>query len=62
MTLPAIPVTSRVNGQALRIHPASGGASGPPPYFQHMRHLGFQLLLGDFLARSVRGRPCAPPN
>ena len=26
-----------------------------------MKILGFQLLIGDYLARSVRGRPCAPP-
>jgi len=26
-----------------------------------MRILGLQLLIGDFLARSVRGLSCAPP-
>lgn len=27
-----------------------------------MKELGLQLLHGDFLARSVRGIPCAPPQ
>jgi hypothetical protein len=26
-----------------------------------MKILGLQLIFGDFLARSVRGIPCAPP-
>jgi hypothetical protein len=26
-----------------------------------MKILGFQLIYGDFLARSVRGISCAPP-
>ncbi len=26
-----------------------------------MKLLGFQLIYGDFLARSVRGISCAPP-
>ncbi|CAI8831452.1 hypothetical protein SAMN05444506_10662 [Pseudomonas syringae] len=26
-----------------------------------MKHFGLQLIFGDFLARSVRGIPCAPP-
>lgn len=26
-----------------------------------MKILGLKLLIGDFLARSVRGVPCAPP-
>jgi hypothetical protein len=26
-----------------------------------MKILGLQLLIGDFLARSVRGLSCAPP-
>lgn len=26
-----------------------------------MKVLGLQLIFGDFLARSVRGIPCAPP-
>lgn len=26
-----------------------------------MKILGLKLLIGDFLARSVRGRSCAPP-
>ena len=26
-----------------------------------MKTLGLQLIFGDFLARSVRGVPCAPP-
>ena len=26
-----------------------------------MKSLGFKLIYGDFLARSVRGIPCAPP-
>ncbi|KVV09292.1 hypothetical protein AP060_00755 [Pseudomonas sp. TAD18] len=26
-----------------------------------MKTLGFQLIYGDFLARSVRGISCAPP-
>ena len=26
-----------------------------------MKLLGFQLIFGDFLARSVRGISCAPP-
>jgi hypothetical protein len=27
-----------------------------------MRSPGFQIVLGDHLARSVRGVPCAPPQ
>jgi len=27
-----------------------------------MKILGFQLIYGDFLARSVRGISCAPPT
>jgi hypothetical protein len=27
-----------------------------------MKILGFQLIYGDFLARSVRGISCAPPR
>lgn len=27
-----------------------------------MKVLGLQLIHGDFLARSVRGIPCAPPE
>jgi hypothetical protein len=26
-----------------------------------MKSFGLQLIFGDFLARSVRGIPCAPP-
>jgi len=26
-----------------------------------MTNHGFKLIIGDFLARSVRGIPCAPP-
>ncbi|EQM70787.1 hypothetical protein HNP29_002281 [Pseudomonas alcaligenes] len=26
-----------------------------------MQTLGFKVTIGDFLARSVRGVPCAPP-
>ncbi|CAG8863765.1 hypothetical protein PS627_00703 [Pseudomonas fluorescens] len=26
-----------------------------------MKCLGFKLIYGDYLARSVRGIPCAPP-
>ncbi|SEE96430.1 hypothetical protein SAMN04489800_3152 [Pseudomonas deceptionensis] len=26
-----------------------------------MKRFGFQLIYGDFLARSVRGISCAPP-
>ncbi len=26
-----------------------------------MKIFGLQLIFGDFLARSVRGIPCAPP-
>ncbi len=26
-----------------------------------MTYHGFKLIIGDFLARSVRGIPCAPP-
>lgn len=26
-----------------------------------MQNLGFQLIHGDYLSRSVRGIPCAPP-
>jgi hypothetical protein len=26
-----------------------------------MTTIGFQLVIGDHLARSVRGVPCAPP-
>ncbi|MGY4527534.1 hypothetical protein ACVWZT_004348 [Pseudomonas sp. TE21394] len=27
----------------------------------HMTYHGFKLIIGDFLARSVRGIPCSPP-
>lgn len=27
-----------------------------------MHSLGFKVTIGDFLARSVRGVPCAPPR
>ncbi|EJN38253.1 hypothetical protein PMI38_02266 [Pseudomonas sp. GM84] len=26
-----------------------------------MTYPGFKLIIGDFLARSVRGIPCSPP-
>ncbi|AQW68637.1 hypothetical protein ACVWWT_001491 [Pseudomonas sp. TE6349] len=26
-----------------------------------MTYPGFRLIIGDFLARSVRGIPCSPP-
>jgi hypothetical protein len=28
----------------------------------HMTYQGFKLIIGDFLARSVRGIPCSPPR
>lgn len=28
----------------------------------HMTYHGFKLIIGDFLARSVRGIPCSPPR
>jgi len=28
----------------------------------HMTYHGFKLIIGDFLARSVRGIPCSPPS
>jgi len=27
-----------------------------------MTYHGFKLIIGDFLARSVRGIPCSPPK
>jgi len=44
---------------AFRRFPAEKASCSAPSFF--MKILGFQLLIGDHLARSVRGLSCAPP-